>query len=87
MTNGQPTVASATDLVTEAGLSDGSTPGVGATTDAGHHLTFSDPQNDTVTVSHVNGTDVTVNGTVVAGTYGNLTINLNGSYSYALTSE
>jgi T1SS-143 domain-containing protein len=87
VTNGQPTVAAAMDLVTEAGLSDGSTPGVGDTTGAGHHLTFSDPQGDTVTVSHVNGTDVTANGTVVAGTYGNLIINLDGSYTYTLTSN
>ncbi|WGD49493.1 DUF5801 repeats-in-toxin domain-containing protein [Bradyrhizobium sp. CB1650] len=84
VTDGRPLASAATDQVDEAGLPDGSNPGVGATTATGHHLTFSDPQNDTVTVSQVNATTVSANGTVVHGTYGDLTINLDGSYSYTL---
>ncbi|WP_027556311.1 DUF5801 repeats-in-toxin domain-containing protein, partial [Bradyrhizobium sp. Cp5.3] len=84
VTDGKPLASAATDQVNEAGLPNGSNPGVGATTAAGDHLTFSDPQGDAVTVSLVNGTAVTADHTVVHGTYGDLTINLDGSYSYTL---
>ncbi|MGI9276176.1 MAG: VCBS domain-containing protein, partial [Endozoicomonas sp.] len=42
----------------------------------------SDVEDDTLTVNHVNGTAVTASGSVITGSYGNLTIGTDGNWSY-----
>ena len=42
----------------------------------------SDIEGDTLTVTHVNGTAVTASGSVITGSYGNLTIDANGNWTY-----
>ncbi|WP_354067734.1 VCBS domain-containing protein, partial [Bradyrhizobium sp. OAE829] len=73
------------DAVTESGVNPGNTPFVGDPTAIGNVLS-NDTDVDTgatKTVAAVNGSAGNV-GTAVAGTYGSVTINSNGSYSYTL---
>ena len=73
------------DAVTEAGVNPGNTPFAGDPSATGNVLTNDTDVDtgDTKTVSEVNGSAANV-GTAVAGTYGSLTLNADGSYTYTL---
>ena len=73
------------DAVTEAGVNPGNTPFAGDPSATGNVLTNDTDVDtgDTKTVSEVNGSAANV-GTAVTGTYGSLTLNADGSWSYAL---
>src|SRR5438445_3046 len=73
------------DAVTEAGVNPGNTAFAGDPSAAGNVLT-NDRDVDhgaVLTVAAVNGVAGNV-GTAVLGTYGSVTVNSDGSYSYAL---
>jgi len=73
------------DPVVEAGVNPGNTPFAGDAGASGNVLSNdTDPDvPDTKTVSAVNGSGANV-GVAVAGTYGSLTLNADGSWSYTL---
>ena len=73
------------DAVTEAGVNPGNTPFAGDPSATGNVLTNDTDVDtgDTKTVSEVNGLAANV-GTAVTGTYGSLTLNADGSYTYTL---
>ena len=73
------------DAVIEAGVNPGNTPFAGDPSAIGNVLTNDTDVDtgDTKTVSAVNGVAGNV-GTAVTGTYGSLTINADGSYTYTL---
>ncbi|MEF0943951.1 T1SS-143 repeat domain-containing protein, partial [Rhizobium sp. BR 362] len=85
-TNDAPTISissgdSASGAVTEAG--------VGVADDSAHntisgHLTGADVDNTSLTWSVVAGSGQTANGGSVTGTYGTLSVNANGTWTYAL---
>src|SRR5439155_906882 len=73
------------DAVTESGVNPGNTAFPGDASATGNVLTNDTDVDlgDTKTVSLVNGTLANVGASVV-GTYGSVTINANGSYTYTL---
>ena len=73
------------DAVTEAGVNPGNAPFAGDPSAIGNVLTNDTDVDtgDTKTVSEVNGLAANV-ATAVTGTYGSLTLNADGSWSYAL---
>ena len=73
-----PTLASDNYAVVESATSSGS----GGTSGTGVFANDSDKDGDTFTVTAVNGSGANV-GNLIAGTYGHLTLNADGSYSYA----
>ncbi|WP_419901302.1 VWA domain-containing protein [Kiloniella sp.] len=79
-----PTLDVSNGSVDEAGLSTGSTPSATSEFTGPQDLGI-DANGETFTIS-VGGVAVIGNGQVVIGTHGNLTINLDGTYSYELTS-
>ncbi len=82
-----PTANTATGTVFESGLPNGSNPNPAAITQSGT-LSFNE-SGDTVTVTSVNGQNVTqstTTNTTITGAHGTLTINEAGVYSYTLTS-
>ena len=83
--NTPPVANPDTAAVVESGVSPGNTPFAGSPSAAGNVLgNDSDPDaGDTKTVSAVNGQGANV-GSVLAGLYGSVQINADGSYSYTL---
>src|SRR5205085_1232401 len=73
------------DPVTEAGVNPGNTAFAGDPSATGNVLTNDTDVDtgDTKTVSAVNGSAANI-GTAVAGTYGSVTINGDGTYTYTL---
>uniref|UniRef100_UPI001C30135A beta strand repeat-containing protein n=1 Tax=Mesorhizobium sp. GbtcB19 TaxID=2824764 RepID=UPI001C30135A len=87
VTNGQPQPVPATGQVDEAGLATGSSPSVPATQATGT-LTLGDPNSPVVTgASGTGGSGAADGSTHIQGTYGYLTIDSSGHYTYILTTN
>ncbi|TJU93459.1 MAG: tandem-95 repeat protein, partial [Mesorhizobium sp.] len=87
VTNGKPLPAPATGLVDESGLATGSNPSVPATQATGN-LVLGDPNSPIVTsVTGTGGSGAADGSTHIQGTYGYLTVNSAGHYTYTLTTN